>query len=194
MTWIRWNCLLLALVTAPVLADDWPQWMGPQRDGVWRETGIIEAFPAGGPDVHPHAASPEADRLRWDKDVARFNEDVQLVGRFFDDVLTGRLATPQEIREQAASFFGIQGPWYTVGWKMAVIIERRFGRPELIQCMSDPYRLLERYNTAASELNARGGGGKLATWPQSLLEALKGSVKRTGSKNVGDTADVRRVL
>jgi len=29
-------------------ADDWPQWMGPQRDGVWRETGIVEKFPARG--------------------------------------------------------------------------------------------------------------------------------------------------
>src|SRR5690349_3975285 len=32
-----------------VLADDWPQWLGPQRDSVWRETGIIEKFPEGGP-------------------------------------------------------------------------------------------------------------------------------------------------
>src|SRR5438270_11312964 len=30
-------------------ADDWPQWLGPQRDGVWRETGILEKFPASGP-------------------------------------------------------------------------------------------------------------------------------------------------
>jgi len=29
-------------------ADDWPQWLGPQRDGVWRETGIVETFPAEG--------------------------------------------------------------------------------------------------------------------------------------------------
>jgi outer membrane protein assembly factor BamB len=33
------------------LADDWPQWLGPQRDSVWRETGIIDAFPAEGPAV-----------------------------------------------------------------------------------------------------------------------------------------------
>jgi outer membrane protein assembly factor BamB len=32
-------------------ADDWPQWLGPQRDGVWRETGIVERFPDGGPPV-----------------------------------------------------------------------------------------------------------------------------------------------
>jgi outer membrane protein assembly factor BamB len=25
-------------------ADDWPQWRGPQRDGVWRETGVVEKF------------------------------------------------------------------------------------------------------------------------------------------------------
>jgi outer membrane protein assembly factor BamB len=32
-------------------ADDWPQWLGPQRDGVWRETGLLDKFPAGGPKV-----------------------------------------------------------------------------------------------------------------------------------------------
>ena len=25
-------------------ADDWPQWLGPMRDGVWREDNIIEEF------------------------------------------------------------------------------------------------------------------------------------------------------
>src|SRR3954469_13892421 len=32
-------------------ADDWPQWLGPRRDGVWRESGILEKFPEGGPKV-----------------------------------------------------------------------------------------------------------------------------------------------
>ena len=42
---------LLILATLSSRADDWPQWLGPQRDGVWRETGIIERFPQGGPVV-----------------------------------------------------------------------------------------------------------------------------------------------
>ncbi len=33
------------------LADDWPQWFGPQRDGVWRESGILKSFPEGGPKL-----------------------------------------------------------------------------------------------------------------------------------------------
>jgi outer membrane protein assembly factor BamB len=33
------------------VAADWPQWMGPQRDAVWPEDGIIRQFPKGGPRV-----------------------------------------------------------------------------------------------------------------------------------------------
>ena len=46
--------LLLAvvlLVPAAASADDWPQWLGPKRDGVWRESGLVEKFPPGGPKV-----------------------------------------------------------------------------------------------------------------------------------------------
>jgi outer membrane protein assembly factor BamB len=32
-------------------ADDWPQWRGPLRDGVWREDGVLERFPPEGPPV-----------------------------------------------------------------------------------------------------------------------------------------------
>jgi outer membrane protein assembly factor BamB len=43
--------LSIALTDQAVHADDWPQWLGPQRDGVWRESGIIEKFPEKGPRV-----------------------------------------------------------------------------------------------------------------------------------------------
>jgi outer membrane protein assembly factor BamB len=47
----------LALACAASLqADDWPQWLGPQRDSVWRETNIVSSFPAGGPPVVWRAA------------------------------------------------------------------------------------------------------------------------------------------
>lgn len=43
--------LLLILSVGVCHADDWAQWMGPQRDNIWRESGIIEKFAEGGPKV-----------------------------------------------------------------------------------------------------------------------------------------------
>lgn len=31
-----------------VQAEDWPQWLGTQRDGVWREEGLMESLPSKG--------------------------------------------------------------------------------------------------------------------------------------------------
>src|SRR5262249_38076341 len=38
------------------LAIDWPQWLGPNRDGVWRETGLLAKFAPDGPKVVWRAA------------------------------------------------------------------------------------------------------------------------------------------
>jgi outer membrane protein assembly factor BamB len=39
----------VATPSSVLWADDWPQWLGPKRDGVWREDGILDKFPKGGP-------------------------------------------------------------------------------------------------------------------------------------------------
>jgi len=41
-----WSAIFLALLAFPAMAGDWPQWRGPNRDGIWRETGLIETFPS----------------------------------------------------------------------------------------------------------------------------------------------------
>ena len=38
----------LAAAARELRADDWPQWGGPQRDLVWRETGIVRKLPTDG--------------------------------------------------------------------------------------------------------------------------------------------------
>ena len=40
------NVILLQF--SALLADDWPQWRGPNRDGSWHETGLLQSFPASG--------------------------------------------------------------------------------------------------------------------------------------------------
>ncbi|MBC8003647.1 MAG: PQQ-like beta-propeller repeat protein [Opitutaceae bacterium] len=41
--------LVVGLSISESRADDWPQWLGPKRDAVWRETGIVEKFLSDGP-------------------------------------------------------------------------------------------------------------------------------------------------
>src|SRR3954469_7326288 len=51
---VRWFSLLLMSfvgLATTAYADDWSQWLGTKRDGVWREEGILEKFPKGGPKV-----------------------------------------------------------------------------------------------------------------------------------------------
>lgn len=143
--------------------------------------GFAMLAAAGGPDIHPHEHSSKETRERWDHDVAGFDSDLAKVQSFFLDVLDRKLVSDDDVRKAGMQFFGVQGPWYTVGWKMAVTVERRYGRAVLIEGMRDPPRLLATYNEAAKELEAKGGE-KLATWSPDFLKRLGAeSLKRGGS-------------
>lgn len=44
--------LMIGLICgSPLLADDWQQWFGPHRDGIWREENIVDSFSQGSPIV-----------------------------------------------------------------------------------------------------------------------------------------------
>ena len=43
-------------LAATAAADDWPQWLGPQRDAIWREQGIVETL-------------DEQPRIKWEAEV-----------------------------------------------------------------------------------------------------------------------------
>ncbi len=141
------------------------EWMGAFGEGF----AMLAA--AGGPDVDPHAASSPKEHARWDHDLANFNNDLISVQQFFLDIIDKKLVGEDNIREEASAFFGdAQGAWYTVGYKMSIIVEKRFGRKVLIDCMLDPRELLVRYNQAAEERNR--GGEKLALWSPELLQKI----------------------
>jgi outer membrane protein assembly factor BamB len=45
---MRFWIVICALLVCRAGADDWPQWLGPKRDAVWREIGIVQRFPTNG--------------------------------------------------------------------------------------------------------------------------------------------------
>lgn len=142
------------------------EWMGAFGEGF----AMLAA--AGGPDVDPHAASSSQERARWEHDLANFNQDLGSLQQFFLDVIDHKLAGKDKIDEKAYTFFGdAQGPWYTVGYKMAVIVEKQFGRKILIECMLDPRELLARYNQAAQAIN-QSAAEKLALWSPELMRKM----------------------
>lgn len=136
--------------------------------------GLAMLAAAGGPDVHPHAVSPPDAWVVWERDVANFNHDVGALEAFFRQVLAGELSEEDE-RKALFSFINAegvpQGAFYTVGWKMAAIVERVRGRDALIAAMCDPRDLLVLYNEVASE--HRRGEGSLALWSTDFLESIK---------------------
>jgi len=125
--------------------------------------GFAMLAAAGGPDVHPHETSETEERDRWDQSMEGFDDDLKSVERYLLDVLDGTYESREALIKAAMPFFGIQGPWYTVGWKMAQMVEERRGRDVLFECMRDPRKLLSRYNEVADSSIA---------WSDGLLERL----------------------
>lgn len=126
---------------------------------------------AGSGERHPHWEDDAQTRARWDADLMNFNADLPAVQQVMEEILDGKLKTEAEIRPRAAPFWGdAQGAWYTVGYEMAVLVERRFGRKAFNDCLLDPRKLLVLYNQVAAEANAKGA--KLALWSPAFLARL----------------------
>lgn len=76
--------LLWTLAAGPAtLADDWPQWRGPQRNGVWRETGLVGKF------------ADKQLKLKWKAPIASgYSGPTVAAGRVF---VTDRLVEPKQV-------------------------------------------------------------------------------------------------
>ena len=43
--------VMAMVLVSSAMAADWPQWRGPDREGVSRETGLLKEWPAEGPKL-----------------------------------------------------------------------------------------------------------------------------------------------
>jgi outer membrane protein assembly factor BamB len=74
---------VIALTPFNLQADDWPQWRGPNRDGVWRETGLLQKFPKENIDV------------AWRTDIASgYSGPTVANGKVY---VTDRLTKPKQV-------------------------------------------------------------------------------------------------
>src|SRR4051794_8441254 len=48
---IALGTLLLCSASPTLLAHDWPQWRGPERNGISSETGLLKEWPKAGPNL-----------------------------------------------------------------------------------------------------------------------------------------------
>jgi hypothetical protein len=119
------------------------KWLGGFGEGF----AVLAA--AGGPKGSPYAAATPDVRAAWSRGDASFEADLRTVESFYLDVLDGRL-TGDGIDKRGFEFFGLVGPWYTVGWKMARTIEEELGHDALIAAFCDQRTLLGTYNRAAA--------------------------------------------
>jgi len=156
-------------------SSTWYQVLPPPAQAVveWSTAfgeGLAMLAAAGGPQIHPHAVSLPEERERWDQDMVNFNEDLRKVEAFFQDILSGRISG-DEIGQAGFAFFGYQGAWYTVGWKMMAMIEDAFGRQELIASYQDPRKLFLNYNRAA-QVHNQTAEKPLALWSEAFLISI----------------------
>lgn len=126
---------------------------------------------AGSSDRHPHWEDDGLARARWDGDMMHFNTDLQAIQALLMDILDGKLTSDADIQRRAAPFWGdAQGAWYTVGYEMAALVEKQYGRLAFNECLLDPRKLLIMYNQIATQANAKGA--TLATWSPELIARL----------------------
>lgn len=137
--------------------------------------GMAMLAAAGGPGIHPHAASEPEERAVWERDVANVDRDMRRIEAFLLDLAEERLTNEEEIRTRGFELIvsdGVpQGPFYTVGWHVAAIVERASSRDRLLAALCDPAALLAEYNRVASAANRRGRD--LPLWTERLVEALR---------------------
>ena len=133
--------------------------------------GFAMLAAAGGPDAHPRATATKEKRERWDLDMGQFYQNRLELDGFFMKILKRELSG-DKADEQAYTYFGYQGPWYTVGYRMDVTIENAFGRQKLINAMCDG-SVLGVYNEAVNkQVGPRGQPMGKPTWSPEIVKAL----------------------
>lgn len=135
--------------------------------------GIAVLAAAGSPEVHPHAGRDPEEYVVWERDVARLEEDFAAIEAFLLALLRGEISE-EEAGQRALEFISTpdvpQGPYYTLGWKMAAVVMRAEGRERVIEAVCDMRVLLTAWNRVAAKYQREDG--ELPRWSEDLLDGI----------------------
>lgn len=104
---------LLALSPVTGIADDWPQWRGTDRDGVWKETGLIDRF-----------ASDQIE-IRWRQPIGPgYSGPTVAAGRVF---VTDRQTKPDQVERVHCFDWKLGTPLWTLAYPCVYTISYEAG-------------------------------------------------------------------
>ncbi len=114
---VAWAAVLLTVGTAALHADDWPEFRGRGRRGVWNETGILETFPEEGlavrwrtPIHHGFSGPSVADGRVFVTDFERTRGMVGIERILCLDEATGEILWTQSWEASYAGVSWDEGP------------------------------------------------------------------------------------
>ena len=138
--------------------------------------GLAVLAAGGGPDGSAHAAGQVDLRTAWQERLDNVEADMRQLEAFLIDVAEGRTGG-EDARRRGMAFVSAegvpQGAFYSLGWFMAVVVERRLGREAVVAATCDHGRLLTDYQRiATTHPGERYGQSPLPTWSERLLRIL----------------------
>jgi len=136
--------------------------------------GFAMLAAAKGLENHPNKFDKDL-KSKWDENMGNFNKDFHKIQNFLLAILEGHFADDQKLYNRGFQLMTNndgQGSWYTVGYQIAVIIEREAGREVLIECMKDLTKIYFQYNNLVEIYNKKRNED-LPKWNDKILTSLK---------------------
>ncbi len=133
--------------------------------------GLAVLAAAGGPEGEIHAPGQGDLGAAWRERIENLESDMRALEAFLIDVADGR-TVGEEAQKRGMAFVSAedvpQGAFYSIGWFMAVAVERHLGREAVVAAVCDHGRLLTDYQRVA-----RGrADSALPSWSDRLLQVL----------------------
>jgi hypothetical protein len=134
--------------------------------------GMAMLAAAGSPDSDPVADFPESQQQCWAEESKGFDNQLNQINQFFLDIIHDDYRNLEAADHVAYTFFGFRGPWYVVGYRMAVTIEKQFGHQALVESYRDPREFVRLYNQAAAAAHNASAGEKLPLFSAEVISAV----------------------